>query len=78
MGTGSGGLPKFSCPVCSIAPQGARFPVGWQAESHGGAQVYPIPGVRVRIKVRVKVRVWVAVRVWVRVGVRVRVRKGYR
>ena len=44
VGTGSGGLPKFSSPLCSIQPQGAWFPVGWQAESCGGAQVSQLPG----------------------------------
>ena len=57
-----------------MAPQGAWFPVGWQAESRGGIQVYPISRVRVQIRVWVRVRVWVTVRVRVRVGVRVRVR----
>ena len=71
---GSGGPYQFSCTGCSVAPQGAWFPEGWQAESRGGAQVYPIPGVRVRIRVRVRVSVRVTVSVRVRVGVRVRVR----
>ena len=37
------GPSRFSCSECSGAPQGARFPEGWQAESGGGAQVSPIP-----------------------------------
>ena len=54
----------FSCPERFGAPEGARLPAGWQAESGSGAQVSPFPRAVVpgpwggALGGRPKVRVW--------------------